>query len=196
MRLFFSRPPETQPALGRVLAAASEDTSDADVHDKALFYLRLLRLSPSQARDVVTGGASTVHAFAEEDESELIENLASQLNTLAVVYEQPKDTFMKVHEIPESSGISFAKERAVAFGLAHAEETIPVVEEIKEGNLLVRGPARARDRADALRTWRSPRRRSCTCRTTPCYRQTSSGRRGSSCPRRTVSMSGSREAST
>lgn len=42
MKLFFKRPPEIQKMLGRLFATAIQDDSHADVHDRALFYYRLL----------------------------------------------------------------------------------------------------------------------------------------------------------
>lgn len=42
MKLFFLRPPEVQGMLGRLLAAATNDVGNQDVHDRALLYYRLL----------------------------------------------------------------------------------------------------------------------------------------------------------
>ena len=42
IRLFFRRPAEMQMMLGKLLKAAIDDTSMIDVHDRAMFYYRLL----------------------------------------------------------------------------------------------------------------------------------------------------------
>merc|ERR1719491_1424792 len=46
VKLFFHRPPEMQGMLGRLLQKATEDVSSQDLHDRALFYYRLLRSTP------------------------------------------------------------------------------------------------------------------------------------------------------
>lgn len=39
-KLFFKRPPEMHKMLGRLLAAATNDTSSQDVHDRSVFGVR------------------------------------------------------------------------------------------------------------------------------------------------------------
>ena len=56
MKLFFKRAPEMQAMLGRLLLAATNDTSNQDTHDRALFYYRLLATDVEVAQKVV--GAS------------------------------------------------------------------------------------------------------------------------------------------
>ena len=45
MKLLFKRAPEVQRMQGRLLAKATEDVSNQDLHDRALLYYRLLRSS-------------------------------------------------------------------------------------------------------------------------------------------------------
>lgn len=42
MKLFFKRPPEMQSMLGRLLSFEVNEEKVTDVHDRALFYFRLL----------------------------------------------------------------------------------------------------------------------------------------------------------
>jgi hypothetical protein len=53
MKLFFKRPPETRPLLGRLLSIAVADASHVDVHDRALFYYRLLARDVNAVRAVM-----------------------------------------------------------------------------------------------------------------------------------------------
>ncbi|KAG7037586.1 Beta-adaptin-like protein A [Cucurbita argyrosperma subsp. argyrosperma] len=52
MKCFFKRPPETQKALGVALAVGLADFHQVeDVHDRALFYYRLLQYNSSEVKD-------------------------------------------------------------------------------------------------------------------------------------------------
>lgn len=42
VKLFLARPGELQHMLGRLLKAACNDTTDIDVHDRAMMYYRML----------------------------------------------------------------------------------------------------------------------------------------------------------
>uniref|UniRef100_A0A8C6UYS2 Adaptor related protein complex 4 subunit beta 1 n=1 Tax=Neogobius melanostomus TaxID=47308 RepID=A0A8C6UYS2_9GOBI len=53
LRLFLSRPAETQDMLGRLLHYCIEEERDMCVRDQALLYYRLLQCGPEQARRVV-----------------------------------------------------------------------------------------------------------------------------------------------
>ena len=58
LKVFFKRPPETQAMLGRLLQAALADASNVDVHDRALFYYRLLSTDVAKAEQVVMEGGT------------------------------------------------------------------------------------------------------------------------------------------
>ena len=113
MKLFFKRPPETQSMLGRLLAAATNDLTSQDVHDRALLYYRLLSTDIQAARRVVLGKeeeggmqegrAVVLGAFAEErDMTNLREKLFGEFNTLAVVYGKPSAQFVSPRYVPPS----------------------------------------------------------------------------------------------
>uniref|UniRef100_UPI00358F396F AP-4 complex subunit beta-1 isoform X2 n=1 Tax=Myxine glutinosa TaxID=7769 RepID=UPI00358F396F len=58
VRLFLSRPPESQELLGHLLQHSIEEEEDMLVRDRALLYLRLLQAGPECTRHVVCGSDS------------------------------------------------------------------------------------------------------------------------------------------
>jgi vesicle coat complex subunit len=94
MKLFFKRPGEVQAMLGRLLQSAIDETGDADMHDRALLYYRLLEHDVKIAEQILTSKVDKVGAFAEEVETELQEKLFAEFNTLAVVYGKPSEQFI------------------------------------------------------------------------------------------------------
>ncbi|KAK3164826.1 hypothetical protein QOZ80_1AG0025300 [Eleusine coracana subsp. coracana] len=92
MKCFFKRPPETQKALGATLAAGISDTHQ-DVHDRALFYYRLLQYDPSVAERVVNPPKQAVSVFADTQSSEMKDRIFDEFNSLSVVYQKPSYLF-------------------------------------------------------------------------------------------------------
>jgi AP-4 complex subunit beta-1 len=103
VKLFFHRPPEMQQMLGRLMKKATEDVSSQDLHDRALFYYRLLRSSPDPnvAKSIITSKSMsmTTDQFAEEDDSELRAALMNEFNTLCTVYRCKADNFIEEENI-------------------------------------------------------------------------------------------------
>ena len=102
VNLFFSRPPEVQHMLGRLLKKATEDMSSQDLHDRALFYYRLLRSSPDPtvAKSIISKSMTmTASQFAEEDDSELRAVLMDEFNTLCTVYRCKPENFIDEENI-------------------------------------------------------------------------------------------------
>lgn len=100
--LFFTRPPEVQQMLGRLLKKATEDMSSQDLHDRALFYYRLLKSSPDPtvAKAVISKSMTmTASQFAEEDDSELHAALMDEFNTLCTVYRCKQENFIDEENI-------------------------------------------------------------------------------------------------
>ncbi|KAM3350073.1 hypothetical protein ACQJBY_022712 [Aegilops geniculata] len=83
MKCFFKRPPETQKALGATLAAGLADTHQ-DVHDRALFYYRLLQYDPAVAERVVNPPKQAVSVFADTQSSEIKDRIFDEFNSLSV----------------------------------------------------------------------------------------------------------------
>ncbi|XP_019417005.1 PREDICTED: beta-adaptin-like protein A [Lupinus angustifolius] len=92
MKCFFKRPPETQKALGAALAAGIADFHQ-DVHDRALFYYRLLKCKVSVAESVVNPPKQAVSVFADTQSNEIKDRIFDEFNTLSVVYQKPSYMF-------------------------------------------------------------------------------------------------------
>ncbi|KAL8138674.1 hypothetical protein V2J09_004675 [Rumex salicifolius] len=100
MKCFFRRPPETQRALGAALAAGISDFHQ-DVHDRALFYYRLLQYNATVAEKVVNPPKQAVSAFADTQSSEIKDRIFDEFNSLSVVYQKPSYMFTeKEHRGP------------------------------------------------------------------------------------------------
>ncbi|GFS35407.1 adaptin family protein [Actinidia rufa] len=100
MKCFLRRPPETQKALGDALAAGIADFHQ-DVHDRALFYYRLLQYNVSVAERVVNPPKQAVSVFADPQNSEIKDRIFDEFNSLSVVYQKPSYMFTdKEHRGP------------------------------------------------------------------------------------------------
>lgn len=100
MKCFFKRPPETQNALGAALAAGVADFHQ-DVHDRALFYYRILQYNVSVAERVVNPPKQAVSVFADTQSSEIKDRIFDEFNSLSVVYQKPSYMFTdKEHRGP------------------------------------------------------------------------------------------------
>ncbi|KAL7446932.1 hypothetical protein ACHAXM_011714 [Skeletonema potamos] len=102
VNLFFTRPPEVQQMLGRLLKKATEDMSSQDLHDRALFYYRLLRSSPDPtiAKSIISKSmAVKASQFAEDDDFELRAALMDEFNTLCTVYRCKPENFIDEENI-------------------------------------------------------------------------------------------------
>lgn len=100
MKCFFKRPPETQKALGAALAAGLADFHQ-DVHDRALFYYRVLQHNVSVAERVVNPPKQAVSVFADTQSSEIKDRIFDEFNSLSVVYQKPSYMFTdKEHRGP------------------------------------------------------------------------------------------------
>ena len=104
LKLFFRRAPEVDRILRRVMGEMLSDVSDADAHDRAMFYYRLLRKDVHQCANVVLGpssgggggaSASSRVDFAEDKALlELKERLYDEFNTLSVLYGRTHEFFV------------------------------------------------------------------------------------------------------
>ncbi|KAJ0089953.1 hypothetical protein Patl1_12876 [Pistacia atlantica] len=95
MKCFFKRPPETQNALGAALAAGLADFHQ-DVHDRALFYYRLLQYNVSVAENVVNPPKQAVSVFADTQSSEIKDRIFDEFNSLSVVYQKNRSNSLVV----------------------------------------------------------------------------------------------------
>ncbi|XP_024963064.1 beta-adaptin-like protein A isoform X1 [Cynara cardunculus var. scolymus] len=122
MKCFFRRPPETQKALGAALAAGLADMHQ-DVHDRALFYYRLLQHSVSVANSVVNPTKQAVSVFADIQSSEIKDRIFDEFNSLSVLYQKPSYMFTdKEHQGP----FAFSEELGnLSIGSEPADDILP-----------------------------------------------------------------------
>ncbi|KAL0407771.1 UNVERIFIED_CONTAM: Beta-adaptin-like protein A [Sesamum radiatum] len=92
MKCFLRRPPETKKALGAALAAGIADFHQ-DVHDRALFYYRLLQHDVTVAESIVNPPKQAVSVFADTQSSEIKDRIFDEFNSLSVVYQKPSYMF-------------------------------------------------------------------------------------------------------
>lgn len=104
IKLFFKRPPEVKAMLGRLLKYANDDTSNQDIHDRALMYYRLLSSNVSTAQalfqglgqqSMKAGSSSGGKGYAELRDEEKNSQIFAEFNTLAVVYQMPSQRFIE-----------------------------------------------------------------------------------------------------
>jgi len=139
VKCLFARAPEVQHMLGRLLKAALNDSTDQDVHDRALLCYRLLRTDLEVAQKVLA--SETIPqlpegGFAERRDHARREALMAEFNTLAVVFGQPSrqfigkeyqlrldmapihdDTFAPQHVAPSSSSVAASAAAAADVGM-------------------------------------------------------------------------------
>ncbi|ERM98573.1 hypothetical protein AMTRI_Chr05g66380 [Amborella trichopoda] len=122
VKCFFKRPPETQKALGAALTAGLAD-SHQDVHDRALFYYRLLQYDVAVAERVVNPPKQAVSVFADTQSSEIKDRIFDEFNSFSVLYQQPSYMFTdKEHRGP----FEFSEETAnLSIGVESADNGIP-----------------------------------------------------------------------
>ena len=78
--------------VGKLLAKATADPSNVDVHDKALLYYRLLEFDPEEAQRVVCGdpdNKTRITTFTEDTETEVKDQIFEEFNSMSVIYGQP-----------------------------------------------------------------------------------------------------------
>ncbi|CAI9260136.1 unnamed protein product [Lactuca saligna] len=148
MKCFFRRPPETQKALGAALAAGLADMHQ-DVHDRALFYYRLLQHSVSVANSVVNPVKQAVSVFADTQSSEIKDRIFDEFNSLSVLYQKPSFMFTdKEHQGPyafseELGHLSIGAEPAAAAAAATDVDHI----QANDGDLLLTTTEKEESRA-------------------------------------------------
>ncbi|XP_039018107.1 beta-adaptin-like protein A isoform X2 [Hibiscus syriacus] len=129
MKCFFKRPPETQSALGAALAAGVADFHQ-DVHDRALFYHRILRYNVSVAERVVNPPKQAVSVFADTQSSEIKDRIFEEFNSLSVLYQKPSYMFIdKEHRGPPE----FADELG-NLSIGEAEDNVVPSQRVEEND--------------------------------------------------------------
>jgi len=94
LKLFFERPGEMQAMLGRLFKFAISDVSNVDVHDRALFYYRILSVDLDMAKTLMIGGGMELEAFTDENTNELNDRMFESFGSLSVIYDMPEQRWL------------------------------------------------------------------------------------------------------
>lgn len=94
VKLFLKQPDNTQEMVQRVLNLATEHSDNPDLRDRGYVYWRLLSSDPEAARAVVLAHKPEIGDDTNSIEPNLLEELISQIATLASVYHKPAEAFV------------------------------------------------------------------------------------------------------
>jgi AP-1 complex subunit beta-1 len=101
VKLFLKQPDNTQEMVQKVLNLATEHSDNPDLRDRGYVYWRLLSSDPEAARAVVLSQKPEIGDDTFTIEPTLLEELVSQIATLASIYHKPPDAFvMKTIQAP------------------------------------------------------------------------------------------------
>lgn len=95
VKLFFRRTSEMKENLLAALNKGVADAAHPDVHDRALFYLRLIAHGINHARHVFSEPQVPIVVFEDEARPEVKDRIFEEFNTLSVVFDEPSDRFIK-----------------------------------------------------------------------------------------------------
>jgi len=93
VKLFLKSPENSKEMMESVLAMATEESDNPDLRDRGFVYWRLLSTDPEAARQVVLAEKPVIDGDTCDIESTLLEELISNISTLASVYHKPPDAF-------------------------------------------------------------------------------------------------------
>ncbi|WOO79682.1 AP-1 complex subunit beta-1 [Vanrija pseudolonga] len=94
VKLFLKKPDQSQGIVQRVLQAATKDSDNADVRDRAYIYWRLLSSDPAAAKAVVLAVRPPISLPQTTVPPAILEELVAEISSLASVYHKPAATFI------------------------------------------------------------------------------------------------------
>jgi AP-1 complex subunit beta-1 len=94
VKLFLKQPDTTQEMVQKALNLATEESDNPDLRDRGYIYWRLLSSDPEAARAVVLAEKPEIGDDTAAMETSLLDELISQIATLASVYHKPPDAFV------------------------------------------------------------------------------------------------------
>jgi AP-4 complex subunit beta-1 len=123
MKVFFHRPGEMQQVLGGCFDAAIADSSNVDVHDRALLYYRLLEENVISSQSVILNRAPPVaedSAIDRNDDDTEADDIIfrTEFNSLSVVFGITSDRFL----VPKRAGEALIFEEGAEDGGEEGEE--------------------------------------------------------------------------
>ncbi|KAF6257431.1 beta-adaptin-like protein C [Scenedesmus sp. NREL 46B-D3] len=112
VKLFLKKPTDSvQRMIQLVLSAATNETDNPDLRDRAYVYWRLLSTDPEAAKDVVLANKPVITDDSSQLEPALLKALMEQISSLASVYHKPADTFvsrqrLQCRRYPDGCGVA------------------------------------------------------------------------------------------
>ncbi|KAK5995698.1 AP-1 complex subunit beta-1 [Cladobotryum mycophilum] len=94
VKLFLKKPSTAQGLVQKVLQQATAENDNPDIRDRAYVYWRLLSGDLEVAKSIVLSQKPTISTTMTSLPSALLEQLLSELSTLASVYHKPPEAFV------------------------------------------------------------------------------------------------------
>mmetsp|Transcript_9055 Transcript_9055/g.13695 ORF Transcript_9055/g.13695 Transcript_9055/m.13695 type:complete len:882 (+) Transcript_9055:85-2730(+) len=113
VKLFLKKPKQNKDLVQDALKMATEESDNPDLRDRGFVYWRLLSTDPKAAKSVILAQKPLISDDTLQLEESLLDDLLSNISTLASVYHKPPETFVsklrrlhKVKKIRSSSAAS------------------------------------------------------------------------------------------
>ncbi|KAH7272047.1 adaptin N terminal region-domain-containing protein [Fusarium solani] len=94
VKLFLKKPGSNQALVQKVLQEATAENDNPDIRDRAYVYWRLLSSDPEIAKNIVLSQKPTITTTMTTLPPALLEQLLTELSTLASVYHKPPESFV------------------------------------------------------------------------------------------------------
>lgn len=94
VKLYIKQPESGQQLIQSVLQTATTKSDNADVRDRGYIYWRLLSSDTAIAKDIILSEKPPITSTIEAIPNGLLNELLSELSTLASVYHKPVSSFM------------------------------------------------------------------------------------------------------
>jgi AP-1 complex subunit beta-1 len=108
VKLFLKSPQNTKDTMEQILSMATDDSDNPDLRDRGYVYWRLLSTEPEAAKQVVLAEKPVISDDTFKIDPSLLDQLISNISTLASVYHKPPEAFTKISSKTLSGGRSFA----------------------------------------------------------------------------------------
>ncbi|EPY26960.1 AP-1 complex subunit beta-1 [Strigomonas culicis] len=104
VKMFIRSPQEMQPTLNSVLETITHSSGDPDVRDRAFAYWRLLSkgISVANMKEIVHGHTAPINVDNTFSDAMTIADLKKSINTAAVVFGKPYQSFLPPYGLPDS----------------------------------------------------------------------------------------------
>jgi len=94
VKLFLKKPDNNQGLVQKVLQVSTAENDNPDIRDRAYVYWRLLSGDLAVAKDIILSDKSPITTTMTSLPPPLLEQLLTEISTLASVYHKPPETFV------------------------------------------------------------------------------------------------------